>query len=50
MMVVFIGIIWWAFSRRSKSKFDDAANSIFEEDSKKDDADNYQNTDKDLRK
>ncbi|NTS77308.1 cbb3-type cytochrome oxidase subunit 3 [Catenovulum sp. SM1970] len=36
MIVVFVGIIWWAYSRQSKSKFDDAANSIFEEDKKAD--------------
>lgn len=36
MMLVFGGIIWWAYSSRSKSKFDDAANSIFDEDKKSD--------------
>lgn len=40
MMLVFGGIIWWAYSKHSKKKFDHAANSILddediEKDSKK---------------
>ena len=31
LMVLFIVIVWWAFSKRSKSKFDEAANAIFED-------------------
>ena len=30
--VVFIGIIWWAFSRRNKSGFDEAAGLPFAHD------------------
>lgn len=29
---VIIIVIWWAYSRRNKDKFDHDANSIFEED------------------
>ncbi|AWB67336.1 CcoQ/FixQ family Cbb3-type cytochrome c oxidase assembly chaperone [Saccharobesus litoralis] len=50
MMLVFAGIIWWAYSKSSKSKFDDAANSIFDEDDKKPSAHDEQNSDKELRK
>ncbi len=32
MLLVFAGIIWWAYSKHSKKRFDKAANSIFEED------------------
>ncbi|WP_111979671.1 cbb3-type cytochrome oxidase subunit 3 [Algibacillus agarilyticus] len=49
MMLVFGGIIWWAYSKTSKSKFDDAANSIFEEDNQKEAVDKQAN-DKELRK
>jgi len=34
LMVLFIVIVWWAFSKRSKSKFDEAANAIFEDEKK----------------
>ncbi len=37
MLIVVIGIIWWAYSRHNKSNFDDAANSIFDEDKDKKD-------------
>ncbi len=29
VFVSFIGIVWWAFSGRNKSKFDEAANLPF---------------------
>ncbi|NHI00888.1 cbb3-type cytochrome c oxidase subunit 3 [Oceanimonas sp. MB9] len=32
LLVLFAGIVWWAFSKRRKGKFDDAAQSIFDED------------------
>ncbi|OXY82507.1 cbb3-type cytochrome oxidase subunit 3 [Oceanimonas doudoroffii] len=32
LLVLFAGIVWWAFSKRRKGKFDDAAHSIFDED------------------
>ncbi|WP_411358449.1 cbb3-type cytochrome oxidase subunit 3 [Pseudidiomarina salilacus] len=32
VFVVFVAIIWWAYSKSSKKRFDEAANSIFEED------------------
>ena len=32
VMIVFIGICLWAFSRRKKKDFDDAANLPFEDD------------------
>jgi cytochrome c oxidase cbb3-type subunit 4 len=31
---LFIAIIWWAFHRENKSKFEDAANLPFQEDAK----------------
>lgn len=31
LLVMFIGIIWWAFSSRQKAGFDQAANSIFDD-------------------
>ncbi len=30
-MVTFIGIFYWAYSSRSKAKFDEAANLVFTE-------------------
>ncbi len=30
--VLFIAIVWWAFHRENKSKFEDAANLPFRED------------------
>ena len=33
-MVLFIVIVLWAFSKRSKKRFDDAANSVFEDEKK----------------
>ena len=36
MLLVFAGIIWWAYSKKSKTRFDDAAQSIFDEDEVKD--------------
>ncbi len=32
VMIVFIGIVLWAFSRKRKSRFDDAANLPFADD------------------
>ncbi len=32
VMIVFIGIVLWAYSRKRKSKFDDAANLPFADD------------------
>ncbi len=29
VFVAFIGIVWWAFSKRNKQKFDEAANLVF---------------------
>lgn len=29
VFVIFIGIVWWAFSSRNKAKFDEAANLVF---------------------
>jgi len=31
LLVLFIGIVWWAYSSRQKKRFDEAANSIFED-------------------
>ena len=32
LLIVFAGIVWWAFSRRNKKRFDDAAQLPFEGD------------------
>jgi cytochrome c oxidase cbb3-type subunit 4 len=32
ILAIFIAIVIWSFSRRTKKQFDEAANSIFEED------------------
>ena len=32
VFVLFIGVVWWAFSKGAKKRFDEAANSIFDED------------------
>jgi cytochrome c oxidase cbb3-type subunit 4 len=29
MMVVFLGIVWWAYSKKTKSRFNEAANLVF---------------------
>ena len=34
LLVLFVGIIYWAYHKKSKARFDEAANSIFEEDDK----------------
>ncbi|GGF57707.1 cbb3-type cytochrome oxidase subunit 3 [Alteromonas lipolytica] len=34
VFVVFIGIVWWAFSSRNKKKFDEAANLVFADEDK----------------
>ncbi|EWH12278.1 cbb3-type cytochrome oxidase subunit [Catenovulum agarivorans DS-2] len=31
VLVVFVGIIWWAYSKQSKKRFDNAANSILDD-------------------
>ncbi|KFZ31822.1 hypothetical protein IDSA_03820 [Pseudidiomarina salinarum] len=31
VFVLFIGVVWWAFSKGRKRRFDDAAKSIFDE-------------------
>jgi cytochrome c oxidase cbb3-type subunit 4 len=32
LLVLFLGIIYWAYSKNKKKDFDDAAQSIFDED------------------
>jgi cytochrome c oxidase cbb3-type subunit 4 len=44
LLVLFIVIVVWAYSKRSKSRFDEAANTIFEDD------DVHQNTVSDKEK
>ncbi|MRJ43936.1 CcoQ/FixQ family Cbb3-type cytochrome c oxidase assembly chaperone [Idiomarina loihiensis] len=39
ILAIFIAIVAWAFSRRTKKQFDDAANSIFEDQSSIDNSD-----------
>ncbi|HAS14664.1 MULTISPECIES: CcoQ/FixQ family Cbb3-type cytochrome c oxidase assembly chaperone [Idiomarina] len=39
ILAIFIAIVFWAFSRRTKKQFDEAANSIFEDESSVDKSD-----------
>lgn len=39
ILAIFIAIVAWAFSRRTKKQFDEAANSIFEDESSVDNSD-----------
>lgn len=39
ILAIFIAIVIWAFNRRTKKQFDEAANSIFEDESSKDKSD-----------
>ncbi|PWW39182.1 cytochrome c oxidase cbb3-type subunit 4 [Idiomarina loihiensis] len=39
ILAIFIAIVAWSFSRRTKKQFDDAANSIFEDESSIDNSD-----------
>ncbi len=32
VMIAFAGVCWWAFSPSRKKKFEDAANSVFDDD------------------
>lgn len=32
VFVLFIGVVWWAYGKRRSKRFDEAANSIFDED------------------
>ena len=40
LLVLFLIIVYWAYSKKRKSKFDDIANSIFDEDEKGNDKPN----------
>lgn len=31
LLVLFIGVVWWAYDKRQQSRFDKAANSIFDD-------------------
>ncbi len=31
VFVLFIGVVWWAYSKSQKKNFDEAANSIFDD-------------------
>lgn len=39
ILAIFIAIVIWAFNRRTKKQFDEAANSIFEDESSIDKSD-----------
>lgn len=39
ILAIFIAIVVWVFNRRTKKQFDEAANSIFEDDSSIDKSD-----------
>lgn len=34
VFVSFIGVVWWAFSKRNKDRFDEAANLVFDDEEK----------------
>jgi len=34
LFVCFIGVVWWAFGKKRKSRFDEAANLIFADEQK----------------
>ena len=40
LLVLFLIIVYWAYSKKRKSKFDDIANSIFDEDETENDKQN----------
>ena len=40
LLVLFLIIVYWAYSKKRKSKFDDIANSIFDEDETENDKPN----------
>ncbi|RCU52680.1 MULTISPECIES: cbb3-type cytochrome oxidase subunit 3 [Corallincola] len=42
ILVVFIGIVVWAYSKRRKSAFDEAANMIFDDKDAQQEKDNKQ--------
>ena len=46
ILALFIIIVVWAYSKRQKPSFDEAATSIFEEDENKDNAPNHKVTNK----
>ena len=31
LLVMFLAVIWWAYDKRQKGRFDQAANSIFDD-------------------
>ncbi len=33
LLVMFIGLVWWAYGKRRKDRFDAIANSIFDDES-----------------
>jgi cytochrome c oxidase cbb3-type subunit 4 len=35
VMIAFFAVVWWAYSKRRKQRFDSAANSIFDEQEEK---------------
>jgi len=35
-LVTFLGIVWWAYSRKNRGRFDEAANLPFAEDGDRD--------------
>lgn len=36
VFVFFIGIVWWAYNKKSKAGFDQAANLVFDDEKKQD--------------
>lgn len=43
IVIAFFGVVWWAYGRKRKDRFDEAANLPFDDDSQNDNTLNNQN-------
>jgi cytochrome c oxidase cbb3-type subunit 4 len=42
VFVAFIGVVYWAFNKRNKDRFDEAANLVFDDEEKQQNRDNQE--------
>lgn len=42
VFIAFIGVVYWAFSKRNKDRFDEAANLVFDDEEPKQNRDNQE--------
>jgi cytochrome c oxidase cbb3-type subunit 4 len=42
VFIAFIGVVYWAFSKRNKDRFDEAANLVFDDEESKQNQDNQE--------